>query len=181
MNVCSRQSGYQRLPSREPSCPEVHNCSAKEFRHQLLLFYPLKIYNINWSYFTFIGGEDQAEVEVLLHEPGGQVPRDQVMQDKDDCSNTATLAGACIGVSYLYFLLTGACRGSCYSRSSKSSLSPLNSGFLQVMWLFILIYGDHCDFHWRLSLTNFAKKITSDGGAVVTLKMIWDSYCLESE
>ena len=73
------------------------------------------------------------------------------MQDKDDFPNTATLEGTCIGVSYLYFLLTGACRGSCYSRSSKSSSSPLNSGFLQVMWLLILIDGDHCDFHWRLS------------------------------
>ena len=41
--------------------------------------------------------------------------------------------------------------------------------------------GDHCDFHWRLSLTNFATIRTSDGGAVVTLKMNWDSYCLESE
>ena len=47
--------------------------------------------------------------------------------------------------------------------------------------ILILTDGDHCDFHWRLSLTNFATIRTSDGGAVVTLKMNWDSYCLESE
>ena len=39
--ICSRQSGYQRLPSREPSCPEVYICSAKEIRNHLLLFFPL--------------------------------------------------------------------------------------------------------------------------------------------